>query len=64
LETSKMKTTEINSFETYIVKEGDTLFNISRKYQRVSISQIRSWNNILDIKYLKPGTKLKIFEGL
>ena len=63
-ETSKMKTTEINSFETYIVKEGDTLFNISRKYQRVSISQIRSWNNILDIKYLKPGTKLKIFEGL
>ncbi len=64
LETSKMKTTEINSFETYIVKEGDTLFNISRKYQRVSISQIRSWNNILDIKYLKPGTKLKIFGGL
>lgn len=64
LEASKMKTTEINGFETYIVKEGDTLFNISRKYQRVSISQIRNWNNILDIKYLKPGTKLKIFRGL
>lgn len=48
-------------FETYMVKEGDTLFNISKKYPEVTINQIRDWNNIWDVKFLKPGTLLKIF---
>ncbi len=54
---------DINSFETYTVKKGDTLFNISKKYTNISILQIRNWNNIKDIKYLKPGTKLKILKS-
>jgi len=48
-------------FETYTVKEGDTLFKISRKYPQVTINQIREWNNINKVHYLKPGTQLKIF---
>lgn len=48
-------------FETYTVKEGDTLFKISRRYPQVTINQIREWNNINKIHYLKPGTQLKIF---
>ncbi len=48
-------------FETYTVKEGDTLFKISRKYPQVTINQIREWNNITKVHYLKPGTQLKIF---
>jgi LysM repeat protein len=50
-----------NYFETYTVKEGDTLFKISRKYPEVTINQIREWNNITKVHYLKPGTQLKIF---
>jgi membrane-bound lytic murein transglycosylase D len=59
----KKNNTYLNEFETYIVKEGDTLFNISRKYHEITISQIRDWNNILDIRYLKPGTRLKIYNS-
>ncbi len=50
-------------YEIYIVKEGDTLFNISRKFSEVTIDQIRNWNNLLEVRYLKPGTKLKIFKS-
>lgn len=52
-----------SKFETYTVMEGDTLFNISRKYANISIDQIRNWNNIKDVKYLKPGTVLKILKS-
>jgi membrane-bound lytic murein transglycosylase D len=48
----------------YTVKEGDTLFNISRKFQNTTIGQIRYWNNISDLKFLKPGTELKIYSIL
>ena len=51
------------SFETYIVKEGDTLFNISRRYLKISVDQLRDWNHINNVKFLKPGTKLKIYKS-
>ena len=51
------------NYQIYIVKEGDTLFNISRKYSEVTIEQIRDWNNLAEVRYLKPGTKLKIFKS-
>jgi len=51
------------SYEIYIVKEGDTLFNISRKFSKVTIEQIRNWNNLVQVSYLKPGTKLIIYKS-
>ena len=48
------------TFKTYIVKEGDSLFLISKKFPDVSIHQIRNWNNIWGQVYLAPGTKLKV----
>lgn len=53
----------LQNFETYIVKKGDTLFNISRRYRKVTVNQLRNWNDINDVKFLKPGTKLKIFKS-
>lgn len=53
----------INNFELYTVKKGDTLFNISKRYTNISILQIITWNNIKDVKYLRPGTKLKILKS-
>lgn len=49
--------------ETYIVKEGDSLFKISRLYPNVSINQLRTWNNIWGMNYVKPGTKLLIYKS-
>ena len=51
--TSKSKSND------YLVKKGDSLYSISKKYPGVSISDIEKWNNIKG-KELKPGMKLKI----
>lgn len=66
---SLKKSTERNmsnplKFTTYTVKEGDTLFNISKRYNNITIVQIRKWNNIANVSYLRPGTELKIYNDL
>ncbi len=49
--------------EVYVVKNGDSLWTISKKYPSVSVEQLKKWNNIWSIKSLKPGMKLKIFKS-
>ena len=51
--------TSKNKSNNYLVKKGDSLYSISKKYPGVSISDIEKWNNIKG-KELKPGMKLKI----
>ena len=51
------------SYNLYIVKEGDSLWTISRKFKNVSIDELKKWNNIWSVKSLKPGTKLKIYKS-
>ncbi len=48
-----------NKTNDYLVKKGDSLYSISKKYPGVSISDIKKWNNISG-EELKPGMKLKI----
>ncbi len=44
----------------YIVKEGDTLWRISKKFPNTTIANLKSWNNLWGVSFLKPGTELKI----
>ena len=62
ISTKKIKTPK-GRHELYIVQNGDSLWEISKKYPSVSIDQIKKWNNIWSAKSLKPGMKLKIFKG-
>ena len=55
--------TPTGKHEVYVVKEGDSLWTISKKYPSVSIDEIKKWNNIWSVKSLKPGMKLKIFKS-
>lgn len=59
----KIHKTPKGKHEVYVVKEGDSLWTISKKYPAVSIEEIKQWNNIWSAKSLKPGMKLKIFKS-
>jgi len=50
-------------YTTYVVRKGDSLWTISRKFSKVSVAQIKNWNNIWSVKSLKPGMKLKIYKS-
>ena len=46
----------------YTVKNGDSLWSISKKFSGVTVQQIKSLNN-LNSNRLKPGMKLKLSDG-
>jgi membrane-bound lytic murein transglycosylase D len=48
---------------TYRVRRGDSLYRISRRF-RVTIGQLRQWNNIKSNQYLQPGQKLTLYVTL
>ena len=50
-------------YDIYVVKDGDSLWLIAKKFKNVSVDQIKKWNNIWSAKSLKPGTKLKIYKS-
>jgi membrane-bound lytic murein transglycosylase D len=54
-ETTSSKNDEAN----YLVQKGDSLFSISKKYPGVTVSDLKTWNNITGDE-LKPGMGLKI----
>lgn len=57
---NKPTITSKQKFNTYIVKKGDSLWLISKRFPNITINQIRNWNNIWGVNYIKPGTELKI----
>ena len=59
---SPIKTTSKKSkkVRTYVVKEGDSLWKISRQFANVTINNLRNWNEIWGVSHVKPGTILKI----
>ncbi len=44
---------------TYVVKKGDTLYSISRKYE-ITVAELRTANNLSESDVLKEGVKLTI----
>jgi len=58
---SKTKNNKTNGKYVYhTVRKGDTLWDIAKLYEGVSIDQIKELNNIKNSKRLKPGQKLKV----
>ncbi len=49
-----------NSYVYHTVRKGDTLWDIAKLYEGVSVEQIKKLNNIQNSKNLKPGQKLKV----
>ena len=60
--TSTSKPIAPANMTTYVVKEGDSLWTISKRFPGVSIQNIKDWNDISG-NNLQPGMKLKISKG-
>jgi peptidoglycan lytic transglycosylase D len=44
----------------HVVRKGDTLWDIAKEYDGVTVDKIKSLNNIKNSRRLKPGQKIKI----
>ncbi|REJ82990.1 MAG: LysM peptidoglycan-binding domain-containing protein [Bacteroidetes bacterium] len=49
-----------DEFIYHVVAPGDTLFSIANKYGGATVEKLKSINQIIDSKSLKPGMKIKI----
>jgi membrane-bound lytic murein transglycosylase D len=58
--TSPAKNNQDVNYVYYTVRQGDTLWDIAKLYDGVSVDQIKTLNNINNSKKLKPGQKLKV----
>lgn len=45
----------------YTVQKGDSLWSISKKYEKITVQQIKEWNGIWDAKSITPGKKLILY---
>jgi len=66
-EPTKQSTTEVIKtgkgdvkYIIHVVKSGDTLWDIAKQYDGVTVNQIKQLNNITNSHRLKPGQKLKV----
>ena len=50
------------SEKSYIVKNGDSLWSISRKFPGISVQNLKQWNDIRGNE-IKPGMELKLSNG-
>ena len=57
--TKQVSLANVPGSKIHVVKSGDSLWTISRKYPGISIENLRQWNGISG-KNLKPGMKLKL----
>ncbi|NVO02641.1 MAG: LysM peptidoglycan-binding domain-containing protein [Bacteroidetes bacterium] len=51
-----------NKAGNYIVKKGDTMWSISKKFNNVTVSDLKKWNNLTDKSILKIGQTLIIHQ--
>ena len=59
---SSSKSSKSSNPRFYTVKQGDSLWSISKKFPGVTVQNLRSWND-MNTNSLKPGMKLKISKG-
>ena len=46
----------------YIVQKGDSLWSISKKYDKITVQQIKEWNGIWDANTIVPGRKIILYK--
>ncbi len=55
-------TVKVGKFLYHIIKPGDTLWDIAKEYDGVTVEQIKRLNHIRNSHHLRPGQRIKIAE--
>jgi membrane-bound lytic murein transglycosylase D len=58
--TTKKQEIKDLKFRYHVIRSGDTLWDIAKLYEGVTINQIKELNQINNARKLKPGMKIKI----
>ena len=58
--TTKKQEIKDLKFRYHVIRSGDTLWDIAKLYEGVTINQIKELNQINNARQLKPGMKIKI----
>lgn len=59
-ETKKPEETVKGKYQVHIVRSGDTLWDIAKEYQDISVNDLKKLNGNLDFRRLKPGMQVKV----
>lgn len=59
-EAEKVKEKGNEKYQVHIVRSGDTLWDIAKEYQDISVNDLKKLNGNLDFKRLKPGMQVKV----
>lgn len=57
---SNLSTNTLNESKFYIIKQGDTIWDIAEKYNGISVADIKNFNKNVDISNVKKGDKIVI----
>ena len=49
-----------DNYQVYTIRKGDTVSEIAARF-KTTVSNIKSWNNIRNLRKIQPGDKLKIY---
>ena len=58
--TSPAATAVTDGVRRHVVREGESLYSISRLYGNIPVASLLRWNDLSEANYIKPGTALKI----
>ena len=59
-ETKSKSTVKEGKYLYHVVRKGDTLWDIAKEYDGVTVEQIKRLNNLRNNNRIKPGQKIKI----
>lgn len=57
---SNLSTNTLNESKFYIIKQGDTIWDIAEKHNGISVADIKNFNKNVDISNVKKGDKIVI----
>jgi len=59
---TKPESKKSGKYQVHVVRSGDTLWDIAKKYNNTSVNDLKRLNSNLNFKRLKPGMEVKVKE--